>query len=65
MTLEIKGQILEFIYKNDSNSYAIAEFEKEDGDIVTIVRVSTFYRRGRYPKIIWKNGCTSGVWRAI
>lgn len=60
--MELKGQILEFIYKNDSNSYTIAELEKSDGEIITVVRVSSFYRRGGYPKIVWKNGCSSRIW---
>ena len=40
--MEIKGQILEIIYKNDSNGYTVAEFETEELDRITIVRVSTF-----------------------
>ena len=43
--MEIKGQILEIIYRNDSNGYTIAGFEKENGEILTVVRVFTFYRR--------------------
>ena len=40
--MELKGQITELIYKNDSNSYTIAEFEKnmsedhEKGIVLTI-----------------------------
>ena len=51
IVMEIKGQILEIIYRNDSNSYTIAEFEKEDTEALTIVRVSSIYRRRRYLKI--------------
>ena len=43
--MEIKGQIHEIIYINDSNSYTIAEFEKEDGETITVVRISSIYRR--------------------
>jgi hypothetical protein len=63
--MEIKGQIAEIIYRNDSNSYTIAEIEKDNGDSLTVVRVSTFYRRGGYPKIVWQNGSTPRLWRAI
>ena len=41
--LELKGQLVEIVYRNDSNSYTIAGFEKEDGEILTVVRVSSFY----------------------
>ena len=50
IVMEIKGQILEIIYRNDSNSYTIAEFEKEDTEALTIVRISSIYRRRRYIK---------------
>ena len=36
--MEIKGQINEFIYKNDSNSYTIAEFEKNEPGIIARIR---------------------------
>lgn len=49
--MEIKGQILEIIYRNDSNSYTIAEFEKENAESLTIVRISSLYRRRRHVKI--------------
>jgi hypothetical protein len=45
LKMEIKGQITEIIYKNDSNSYTIAEFEKDDEETLTIVRLFAFYRR--------------------
>ncbi len=41
--MEIKGQVAEIIYRNDSNSYTIAEFEKEEGELLTIVRIFTIY----------------------
>ena len=34
--MEIKGQIVEIIYRNDSNSYTIAEFVKDDQTALTI-----------------------------
>ena len=52
--MEIKGQILEFIYKNDSNSYTIAEFEKDDGDFLTIVGYLPFIEEGDTLKLIGK-----------
>ena len=41
--LEIKGQIEEFIYQNEANSYTIAVFSTENEDVITIVRVFAFY----------------------
>lgn len=52
--MELKGQILEFIYKNDSNSYTIAEFEKSDGDYLTIVGYLPFIEEGDTLKIVGK-----------
>ena len=52
--MELKGQIIEFIYKNDSNSYTIAEFEKDDGDSLTIVGYLPFIEEGDTLKIIGK-----------
>ena len=52
--MELKGQITELIYKNDSNSYTIAEFEKEDGDSLTIVGYLPFIEEGDSLKVIGK-----------
>lgn len=40
--MELRGQVQEIIYQNDSNSYTIAVFETEE-NIVTIVRIFTIY----------------------
>ena len=42
--LEIKGQIEEFIYQNEANSYTIAIFSTEDDEVITIVRIFAFYK---------------------
>ena len=52
--MELKGQIVEFIYKNDSNSYTIAEFEKEDGNFLTIVGYLPFIEEGDTLKVVGK-----------
>lgn len=60
--MELKGQILEIIYRNDSNSYTIAGFETDESEILTVVRIFTIYRRRRYFKNYRKNGNTSRIW---
>jgi len=35
--MELQGQIEEFIYQNDTNSYTIAVFMTGDEEIVTVV----------------------------
>ena len=52
--MEIKGQINEFIYKNDSNSYTIAEFEKNDGEVLTVVGYLPFIEEGDTLKLVGK-----------
>ena len=52
--MELKGQITEFIYKNDSNSYTIAEFEKDNGDSLTIVGYLPFIEEGDTLKVFGK-----------
>lgn len=62
--MELKGQIEEIIYQNDSNSYTIAVFETEE-NVITIVRIFTIYNSWGFIKSYWKNGNTSRLWRAI
>ena len=52
--MEIKGQIIEFIYKNDSNSYSIAELEQDNGDFLTVVGYLPFIEEGDTLKLIGK-----------
>ena len=52
--MEIKGQILEFIYKNDVNSYTIAGFEKDNGEILTVVGYLPFIEEGDTLKLFGK-----------
>ncbi len=44
--MELKGQIEEFIYQNESNSYSIAVFSTEDQDILTVVGYLPFISAG-------------------
>jgi len=44
--LEIRGQIEEFIYQNESNSYTIAVFSLEDGEVITVVGYLPFISVG-------------------
>ena len=35
--MELRGQIEEFIYQNESNSYTIAVFSTEEQEVITVV----------------------------
>lgn len=39
---ELEGQIVEFIYQNDLNSYTIAILQTEE-DEITVTRISSIY----------------------
>ena len=63
--LEIKGQIEEFIYQNEANSYTIAVFETEQQEIITVVGYLPFIAERRLFKTKWKNGSSSRIWGTI
>ena len=63
--LEIRGQIEEFIYQNEANSYTIAVFETEEQEIITVVGYLPFIAERRLLKINRQNGSTSRIWRTI
>lgn len=63
--LEIKGQIEEFIYQNEANSYTIAVFSTDENEVITIVGYLPFISVRRLLKTYWKNGSTSRIWRTI
>lgn len=44
--MELKGQIEEFIYQNESNSYCIAVFQTEDDEVITVVGYLPFIAVG-------------------
>lgn len=44
--MEIKGQIEEFIYQNESNSYSIAVFTTEENEVLTVVGYLPFISAG-------------------
>ena len=44
--LELKGQIEEFIYQNESNSYCIAVFSTDEQEIITVVGYLPFIAVG-------------------
>ena len=52
--MKIIGEIRDIIYKNEINSYTIAEFEKDDGDFLTIVGYLPFIEEGDTLKLIGK-----------
>jgi hypothetical protein len=60
--LELKGQIEEFIYQNEANSYTIAVFQTEEQEILTVVGFLPFIAVRRLFKINRKNGGTSRIW---
>ena len=49
--MEIKGQIEEFIYQNEANSYSIAVFSTEELDVITVVGYLPFISVGDSLKI--------------
>lgn len=51
--LELEGEILEIIYKNDINGYTIAEFETEE-EIITVVGYLPFINLGDSLKLSGK-----------
>ena len=63
--MEIKGQIEDFIYQNEANSYTIAVFETEEQEIITVVGYLPFIAVRRLFKANWKNGNSSRIWRTI
>lgn len=44
--MELKGQIEEFIYQNESNSYSIAVFTTEEQEVITVVGYLPFVSAG-------------------
>lgn len=50
-TLEIEGQITDIIFKNDTNSYTVADFQMNDNDTITIVGYLPFINIGDSLKI--------------
>lgn len=63
--MELKGQIEEFIYQNEANSYSIAVFTTENQEVITVVGYLPFVSPRRYLKTSRKNGSTSRIWRAV
>ena len=51
--MEITGEVTDIIYQNEVNSYTVAEFETEEGDI-TIVGYLPFVNVGDTLKLIGK-----------
>lgn len=60
--MEIKGQIEDFIYQNEVNSYTIAVFQTEEQEIITVVGYLPFIAVRRLFKTNWKNGYASRLW---
>ena len=48
--VELKGEIKEFIFQNDINSYTIAILQTETEEI-TVVRIFTIYNNRRFFEI--------------
>ncbi len=63
--MELKGQIEEFIYQNEANSYTIAVFQCDDGEVLTVVGFLPFIAVRRLFEINRKNGSASRIWRAV
>lgn len=60
--VELEGQIEDFIYQNESNSYSIAVFQpKYQIDPLTIVGYLPFIAVRRYNKDYGKNGCSPRI----
>ena len=52
--MEVKGQILEIIYRNDSNSYTIAEMLTDENAPLTVVGYLPFIEEGDTLKLVGK-----------
>ena len=63
--MEIKGQIEEFIYQNEANSYTIAVFSTDENEVLTIVGYLPFISVRRLLEAYRENGSTSRIWRTI
>mgnify|MGYP003302504456 CR=1 FL=1 len=63
--MELKGQIEEFIYQNEANSYTIAVFQTEEQEILTVVGFLPFIAVRRLLEIDRKDGSSSRIWRTI
>ena len=63
--MEIKGQIEEFIYQNEANSYTIAVFSTDENEVLTIVGYLPFISVRRLLEAYRKNGSTSRIRRTI
>jgi exodeoxyribonuclease V alpha subunit len=50
--LEIEGQITNIIYRNDTNSYTVAEFETNNNEEITVVGYLPFINNGDSLKLI-------------
>ncbi len=50
--MEIEGQITNIIYRNDTNSYTVAEFETNDNEEITVVGYLPFINNGDSLKLI-------------
>ena len=51
--MELKGQIEEFIYQSEANSYTIAVFQTIDMEILTVVGFLPFIAVRRLFEINW------------
>lgn len=54
VTMEIEGQIEEFIYQNENNDYSIAVFMTKENELVTVVGYLPFIAVGDYLKLYGK-----------
>ena len=52
--MEVKGQVIEIIYRSDSNSYTIAVIEQDNGDFLTVVGYLPFIEVGDTLKLFGK-----------
>ena len=60
--MELKGQVEDFIFQNESNSYSIAILDVGGLDPLTIVGYLPFVAVRRYHQSTRKNGSTSRLW---
>ena len=69
--MELQGEVVEIIYKNEINSYCIAiikldrnviDSSIEPEDEMTVVGYLPFVNQGDYLKVIREKGRTSRLW---
>ena len=63
--MQVEGQIVDIIYKNEINSYTVATFETVEGEELTIVGYLPFVNEGDNLKVTGNMVTHPDLWRAV